>query len=124
MRYRLIPWIIDNEGPHFYRIERRWQPKNLIPDPYRKNLLKDAQSRFVRLEAAEDEFRTLVEPHKFIKIIRKMRLTMREAHFSWRTDDLRFLRAISSFMEDYGTLLRLLKWEEARGRFEQPEQPE
>jgi len=124
VRYRLLPWIIDNEGSHFYRIERRWQPKDLIPDPYRKNLLKDAQSRFERLEQAEDEFRTLYDPNKFIKVIRRMRLTMREAHFSWRTDDLRFLRAISSFFEDYGTMLRLLKWEQARGRFEQPEQPE
>jgi hypothetical protein len=51
-----------------------------------------------------------------------MRLTVRDAKFSWRTDDLKFIESISNFYSDYGTLLRNLKHEQSRGRFQQ--QPE
>lgn len=119
MPYTHLPKLIEREGPNFYRVERRWQPKDLIPDPYRRNLLKDAQSRYELLEKSEDELQTLIYPDRYIKILRSMRLTMRKAHFAWRSDDLEFLRNISDFFKGYGTILRLLKIEEARGRFDE-----
>ena len=47
-----------------------------------------------------------------------MRLTIKDAQFSWRSDDLKFLRAVTSFLKDYGTVLHNLKIDEARGRLD------
>lgn len=123
MQYELLPKVLEQEGSHFYRIDRVWQPKDLIPDPYRRNLLKDAQERFKRVSLAEREFRTLDRAHVYIQILRRMRLTIKDAQFAWRMDDLKFLAAIASFFRDYGTVLRLLKYDEARGRLKNQEEP-
>lgn len=113
--------VLTAEGSHFYRIDHRWQPKNLIPDPYRRNLLKDAQARYSRITKAEDEFQRLIRAPLYIGILKRMRLTIKDAQFAWRTDDLKFIRAISSFFKDYGTVIHNLKIDEARGRLDQPE---
>lgn len=117
MQYRLLPQILQQEGNQFYRGNRRWQPKSLIPDPYRRNLLKDAQARFEVLSAAEDELRTLDRAPLYIQILRRLRLSVRLAQFAWGTDDLKFLESIASFFTDYGTVLRYLKFDEGQGRF-------
>lgn len=116
MQYKLLPKILRQEGGQFYRIDRKWQPKNLIPDPYRRNLLKDAQNRFEELDEAEREFRTLTRAPLYVQILRRMRLLIKDAQFSWRTDDLKFLEAISHFFTDYGIVLRALKDDDARGQ--------
>lgn len=121
MRYRLLPWILEQEGSDFYRGTRRWQPKDLIPDPYRRNLLKDTQAKLNRLSEAEDELQTLARPDLFIGILKDLRLAVRRAQFAWRTDDLKFLEAIAEFYSKYGTVLRNLQHERARGRFEADE---
>lgn len=118
MQYRLLPRILQQEGNQFYQTNRRWQPKNLIPDPYRRNLLRDAQARFEILSEAEDELRTLDRAPLYIQILRRLRLSVRLAQFAWGTDDLKFLESISSFFTDYGTVLRYLKFDEGQGRFE------
>jgi predicted DCC family thiol-disulfide oxidoreductase YuxK len=125
VRYRILPEVLEQEGTQFYPIRNTWKPKGLIPDPYRRNLLKDAQARFERLELAEEEFKTLQNPSRYVKILRRMRLSMRKAHFAWRADDLLFLQSIGEFFTDFGTIFRWLKWEELRGTFEQQpvEQP-
>lgn len=120
MPYRFLPQILEQEGPQFYRLDRRWKPQNLIPDPYRRNLLKDAQGRQSLLEEAEGEFQTLTRATYYMSILRRMRLVLREAKFAWRSDDLKFLEAITSFFTDYGTILRNLRIEQARGRFSEP----
>lgn len=116
MQYRLLPAILEQEGSQFYNISHRWQPKNLIPDPYRRNLLKDAARRFKALSEAEGELRTLDRAHEYVQILRRMRLSTRVAQFAWKYDDLKFLESIASFFTDYGTVLRLLKIDSARGR--------
>ena len=121
MSYRHIPRLLEQEGSHFYRIDKRWQPKNLIPDPYRRNLLKDAQGRYEALSQAEDELQTLIRAPLYIGILKRMRLTIKDAQFAWRTDDLKFIRAVASFFKDYGTVLHHLKLDQARGRLEQAE---
>lgn len=118
MRYELLPRILEHEGVQFYNVSQKWQPKNLIPDPYRRNLLKDVQRRFKLLSLAEEEFRTLDRAHLYIQILRRMRFAVRAAQFAWRFDDLKFLENISSFFSDYGTVLRNLKFDRARGRLE------
>jgi len=116
VQYKLLPLILEHEGNQFYNISEKWQPKNLIPDPYRSNLLKDAQRRFKALSEAEAEFRTLDRAHIYVQMLRRMRLTTRAAQFAWRSDDLKFLKSIAGFFSDYGTVLRLLKNDSARGR--------
>lgn len=116
MQYELLPKILRQEGGQFYRIDRKWQPKGLIPDPYRRNLLKDAQERFEQLDKAEREFRTLTRAPLYVKILRRMRLLIKDAQFAWRTDDLKFLESIANFFTDYGTVLRFLKDDDARGQ--------
>jgi hypothetical protein len=116
VQYKLLHRLLEHEGSQFYSVSQKWQPKSLIPDPYRRNLLKDAQGRFKGVSEAEAEFRTLDRAHQYVQLIRRMRLTVRAAQFAWRFDDLKFLESISSFFTDYGTVLRLLKFDSARGR--------
>jgi hypothetical protein len=112
----LLSLLIQQEGSAFYAITNRWQPKDLIPDPYRRNLLKDVQRRFNMLSEAEHELQTLDRAPMYIRILRRMRLTVKQAQFSWRSDDLRFLKSITQFLSDYGIILRNLKIDQQRGR--------
>jgi hypothetical protein len=123
VQYELLPKVLKQEGSDFYNTDKKWQPKDLIPDPYRRNLLKDAQGRFKDISQAEREFRTLERAPMYVQILRRMRLTIKDAQFAWRTDDLKFLAAIASFFSDYGTMLRFLKYDEARGRLKNQEPP-
>ena len=115
MPYKLLPRILEQEGVQFHNVSKKWQPKNLIPDPYRRNLLKDVQQRFKTLSDADGEFRTLDRAHLYTQIIRRMRFTVRDAQFAWRFDDLKFLEAIANFFTDYGIVLRHLRFDKARG---------
>lgn len=122
MRYRILPALLSEEGPDFYRINRRWQPKGLLVDPYRRNLLLDALARHRRLQEAEDELQALDRAPLYLRILKRMRLTLRRAQMAWRSDDLAFIQALSEFLSDYGTVLQNLKIDQARGRFEEPNQ--
>lgn len=121
MEYRLLPSILEQEGAQFYNVTEKWQPKSLIPDPYRRNLLKDAQRRFKVLAAAEDELKSLDRAPLYMQLLRRMRFTVRDAQFSWRFDDLKFLESIARFFTDYGMVLRHLRYEKARGRLDNAE---
>lgn len=112
----VLPEILKAEGVQFYRVDRRWQPKDLIPDPYRRNLLKDAQARLNRLEEGVGELQTLDRAPLYIKLLTRMRLYVKRAQFAWRTDDLEFIQNIAKFFNDYGLVLQNLKIDEARGR--------
>jgi hypothetical protein len=114
--FSIIPQILDAEGQNFYRTDRRWQPKNLIPDPYRRNLLKFAETKLNQVVAAIPEFRQLDRAPLYVKLINRMRIDFRKAKFAWNTDDLEFIRSISKFFTDYGQILQNLKFDEARGR--------
>ena len=116
MTHSILPQILDRAGDQFYRVDHKWQPKDLIPDPYRRNLLKNAQARFNELSQGESEFRTLDRAHVYIKILRSMRIQIKDAQFAWRSDDLRFLTSISNFFRDYGLVMRFLKEDDNRGR--------
>jgi hypothetical protein len=50
-----------------------------------------------------------------------MRLQLRKAHFAWRSDDLELLSQLGDFYSGYGIILRYLKLEQQRGRFEKPQ---
>lgn len=118
MPYPVLKDVLDREGVFFYRQTRKWRPENLIPDPYRRNLLLDAQARYERLAKAEDELQTLDRAPLYIGILKTMRRTLRRAQFAWRVDDLEFVTAIAEFFTDYGTVLQALKIDQARGRLD------
>lgn len=114
--FSLLPAILEVEGTSFYRIDHRWQPKALIPDPYKRNLLKDAQGRLNRLEEAIDEFQQLDRSPLYIKLLDRMRRSVKGAQFAWRADDLALIQFIAKFFSDYGIVLQNLKIDQARGR--------
>lgn len=114
--FELLPAILAEEGTSFHRIDYRWRPEGLIPDPYRRNLLKDAQGRLNRLEDATDELQLLDRSPLYIKLISRMRLALKRAQFAWRTDDLELVRNLANFFVDYGLVLQNLKIDQARGR--------
>jgi len=114
--FLILPEILETEGTNFYRVDRRWQPKGLIPDPYRRKLLKDAQERLNQLEAATDELQQLDRAPLYIKLLIQMRFAVKKAQFAWRADDLEFITQISKFFSNYGLVLQNLKIDQARGR--------
>lgn len=80
-----------------------------------KRFLDDMVRRHRHLVAAEDEIRTLNRADKYIAKITRMRLRLRQAHFSWKANHLVFLDAVASFYTEYGGVLWLLKTDQARG---------
>lgn len=84
-------------------------------------MLKDAQGKFERLTLAEPEITSLLYADRYFKIIRAMRLHLKKAHFAWRSDDLELLSQLGDFYSGYGIILRYLKLEQQRGRFEKPQ---
>ena len=118
MEYLVLPKILEQEGDDFYRINRQWKPKELVPSIISQQMLKDAQRRYNLLSQAEEELQALDRADTYLRILKRMRFTIRRAQFAWRADDLEFLKAIAEFFGDYGTVLQLLKTDQARGRLE------
>ena len=118
---RTLQRILDQAGRDFYRIDRRWQPKDLLPTIHSKPLLEDVGKRLDLLKDAEEEFQQLKRSGRYLGIIKRMQINLRRARFSWRQDDLVFLQAISELYQDYGTILQMLKTDEARGMLNETE---
>ncbi len=116
MEYALLNEIVEQEGSDFQRITNRWRPHDLLMLPQVRLLLRDIERRFNRLSQAEVEFSKLERRDIYITLVRRMRLWVRQASFTWKSDHLQFLQAIASFYRDYGRVLRLLKFDSARGR--------
>jgi len=79
-------------------------------------VLRDIEQRYYALSAAEDEFSTLERRNIYVTLVRRMRLWVRQASFTWKSDQIAFLQAVTSFYQDYGNILRRLKIEMLRGR--------
>ena len=120
MSYRLLQWIIEQEGSQFQSVSYRWRPTDLLLIQQQKLLMQNMVRRFKHLEAAEDEIRTLNRADKYIAKIKRMRLWLRQAHFAWKANHLAFLEATAGFYLDYGAVLWLLKTDQARGAFVAP----
>jgi hypothetical protein len=118
--YKLLNWIIEQEGSQFQSVTRRWRPVDLLLIQQEKLLLHDMARRYDHLAAAEDEIRTLNRADKYIQNIVRMRLWLRQAHYSWKSNHLAFLESSAGFYEQYGAVLWLLKTDQARGAFAAP----
>jgi hypothetical protein len=125
VQYKYIPWLLEQEvGTDFQTIHQRWRPKNLFLLRQVQLLLKDIQGRYRNLELARSELVTLTYADKYTKYLQRMRIWVREANFSWKADQLRFLKSVSGFYSDYAAVLRLLKMDQLRGKFTEPAKPE
>ena len=121
MEYTYIPWILEQEeGSEFKSVHQNWRPRDLFLMRQIQLILKDMESRQASLELAKDEFKSLEYSAKYFKYLRRMRIWLREANFAWRADQLRFLKSVSGFYSDYGSILRLLRMDELRGKFSEP----
>lgn len=120
-QYHYIQWILEQEGrSEFQSVKQRWRPKSLLMLRQVQLLLKDIQSRYASLELARSELQTLKYAAKYLKYLQRMRLWVRDADFSWHSDQLRFIKSVSGFYADYGAVLRLLKTDQLRGTFTEP----
>lgn len=79
-------------------------------------LLHDMERRYKRLEAARPELETLERAERYIKLLTRMRLWLRQSFYTWKANQLAFLQATAGFYSEYGQLLRFLKFDQARGR--------
>lgn len=83
-----------------------------------KAFLTDMGERYANLSGAQAELATLDRADRYLKLLRRMRIWLRQANFFWRGDQLTFLRAVAGFYSDYGAILRLLKQDYNRGLFD------
>ncbi len=120
MAYRLLPWILEQEGDSFQRLDRHWRPQNLLFVRQSQLLLKDMQRRYRYLSEAQDELERLDRANVYVQLLTRMRIRLRQAGYVWKLDHLRFMQSVASFYSDYGAIMRLLKIEQSRGRFKEP----
>jgi len=118
--YRLLPWILEQEGDSFQRLDRHWRPQNLLFVRQSQLLLKDMQRRYRYLSEAQDELERLDRANVYVQLLTRMRIRLRQAGYVWKLDHLRFMQSVASFYSDYGAIMRLLKIEQSRGRFKEP----
>lgn len=120
MAYHLVPWILEQEGDSFQKLDRHWRPQNLLFVRQSQTLLQDMQRRYRYLSEAQDELETLYRANVYIQLLTRMRIRLRQAGYVWKLDHLRFMQSVASFYSDYGAIMRLLKIEQSRGRFKEP----
>lgn len=120
MDYPLLKQLVEQEGRTFQRIDQRWRPSDLLMLPQVRLLLRDIERRYDLLAEAEPEFKKLSRSDLYITMVRRMRLWVRRATFTWKSDQLTFIQLVAKFYKDYGQILRLLKYEQLRGRFADP----
>lgn len=121
MQYRYISWILEQEiGADFQTVHQRWRPQDLLLLRQVQLILKDTRARYENLELARAELKTLEYASKYLKYLQRMRLWRRDAEFSWKADQLKFLKSVAGFYSDYGAVLRLLRIDQLRGKFTEP----
>jgi hypothetical protein len=118
--YRLLPWLLQQEGGSFQPLEKRWRPTGLLYVQQSRALLKDMADRYRHLSAAESELASLERANVYIQLLQRMRIRLRQSGYVWKLDHLRFIQSVASFYSDYGAILRLLKIDQSRGRFKEP----
>lgn len=109
--------MLRQEGTSFQDVSDIWKPTQLLFIAQVRDLLHDMQDKFNEASAATEEFLTLVRSDRYLKQLTDMRLALREAHFQWKANQVRFLNAASKFYSQFGAMLRFLRWEAQRGTF-------
>lgn len=120
MQYHRLQRILRQEGTSFQDITDVWRPTQLLFVAQVRGLLQDMQKRYDEAISAHDELVTLPRGAVFVKLLVSMRLSLREANFQWKGNQLRFIQASSRFYSNFGEMLRLLRNEAQRGTFSTP----
>jgi len=115
--YLLLPWILEQEGSAFKQVHQHWRPTTLILVRQARILIKDMRRRLDYMEKGKDELQMLPRADRYGKYLHRMRISYRDANFQWKADQLSFLNSVDKFYQDYGAVLRLLKFDQAMGRF-------
>lgn len=125
MHYQFIPWLLDQEqNADFQSVGNKWRPKRLLQLRQVQLLLKDIAGKKRDLELARDEFKTLEYADRYLKYLRRMRLWVRDASFSSRADQLKFLVSVVGFYSDYGAMLKMMRIDALRGQFQEEQSSE
>jgi hypothetical protein len=114
----VLQTLVDEEAGAFQRIDSKWRPQNLFYELQTKTLLHDMDRRYTRLKEGESELQMLDRGDRLLKLVRRMGLVIKRAHFVRRSNHLAFGQAVSEFYTAYGEVLRYLKIDEARGKLE------
>ena len=93
-------------------------PRDLVQIHQAKAFLEDMRIRYAELSEASDELLSLDRSDRYIKALQRMRIWFRQANFFWKGDQLTFLRAVAGFYSDFGAIMRLLKQDYDRGKFD------
>lgn len=93
-------------------------PHDLVQLHQAKAFLDDMGKSYVALADAYDEMASLDRAERYLKLVRRLRVWLRQANFFWKGDQLTFIRAVSGYYSDYGAVLRLLKQDYNRGLFD------
>ena len=109
--------MLRQEGWHFQDITDLWRPTQLLFITQVRSMLHDMQARYDEATSATEELQTLVRADRYFKELTAMRLALREANFQWKANQLRFLQAAAKFYDNFGAMLRFLRWEDQRGTF-------
>lgn len=115
MAFRLLPQLLDLEREQIRFVDKRWQPRGLLFTSQARAILDDLNRRYKTLSEAREEMLALPRGPKYVAYLTRMRFFLREAHFVWKGDQLRFIRASAGFYTDYGTVLRFLKEDSEQG---------
>lgn len=110
--------LLDEEQGSFAQIDSKWRPQNLFFELQMKELMADMLTRFKRLKEAEGEIQSLDRAPQLLKLVRKMGLIIKRAHFVRHSNNLAFVQAVSDFYTAYGEVLRYLKIDQARGQLQ------
>lgn len=117
MQYSIIPRLLKQEGKDFQDVTDIWRPTQLLLMAQVRQLLHDMHGKYDQASAATEEFTTLERSDRYFKELAEMRMALREASFQWKANQLRFLQAASKFYQNFGAMLRYLRWEAQRGTF-------
>lgn len=115
MKYPLLTWILDQEAGQIHLSEHRWRPTDLLYVSQAQLLLRDIATRYKALREAQPEIQQLDRAFQYIRHLDKMRVSVRHAKYTWKGDQLVFMRSVAGFYVDYAAVLRLLKQDRARG---------
>lgn len=120
MQYPNLQRILRQEGTHFQDVTDIWKPTQLLFVAQVRKLLDDMQGKFNEVSSSSEELQNLPRSDRYFKQLTDMRLALREANFSWKANQVRFINAASRFYSSFAEMLRFLRWEAQAGTFSQP----
>jgi len=115
--YPILVRMLRQDGTSFQDVSNVWKPTELLFIAQVHKLLHDMQGKYDEASAASEELQTLPRSDRYFKQLLEMRLALREANFQWKSNQVRFLNASSKFYDNFGAMLRFLRWEAQRGTF-------